>query len=115
MTQQLIALSLSPGTEQLRYWNGANGQAPGSRNWAGVNSKAVDGLVQTMLSSTDRTDFVAAVQALDRVLTSGRYFLPVWYQNIGRIAHAKQLHFPEKLPIYGDWPGFQPEVWWYQE
>lgn len=115
MTQQLIALSLSPGTEQLRYWNGANGQAPGSRNWAGINSAAVDGLVQTMLSSSDRADFVAAVQALDRVLTSGRYFVPVWYQNIGRIAHAKQLHFPEKLPIYGDWPGFQPEVWWYQE
>ena len=115
MTQQIIALSLSPGTEQLRYWGAANGVAPGSRNWAGINSPAVDGLVQTMLSSVDRTDFVAAVQALDRVLTSGRYVVPVWYQNIGRIAHAKQLHFPAKLPIYGDWPGFQPEVWWYQE
>ena len=115
MTQRLIAPSLSPGTEQLLYWNGAKGQEPGSRNWAGINSPAVDGLVQTMLSSSDRADFVAAVQALDRVLTSGRYFVPVWYQNIGRIAHAKQLHFPEKLPIYGDWPGFQPEVWWYQE
>lgn len=115
MTQQIVSLSLSPGTEQQRYFGGANGAAPGSRNWAGINSPAVDGLIQTMLSSTDRADFVAAAQALDRVLTNGRYVIPIWYQNIGRIAHAKQLHFPEKLPIYGDWPGFQPEVWWYQE
>ncbi|MDZ4312447.1 MAG: extracellular solute-binding protein [Cypionkella sp.] len=115
MTQLIVALSLSPGTEQLRYWGSANGAAPGSRNFAGVNAPVVDALVQTQLSSTDRADFVTAVQALDRVLTSGRYVVPLWYQNIGRIAHAKQLHFPEKLPIYGDWPGFQPEVWWYQE
>jgi len=115
MTQQVIALSLSPGTEQVRYFGGAMGAAPGSRNWAGINSAAVDGLIATMLAASDRADFVAAVQALDRVLTNGRYVIPIWYQNIGRIAHAKQLHFPEKLPIYGDWPGFQPEVWWYQE
>ncbi|MDB5664775.1 extracellular solute-binding protein [Cypionkella sp.] len=115
MTQQIVALSLSPGTEQLQYWGSVGVTQPGSRNWAGINSGAVDALVQVMLSSKDRTDFVAAVQALDRVLTTGRYFVPVWYSDIGRIAHAKQLHFPQKLPIYGDWPGFQPEVWWYQE
>ncbi|GLS85094.1 ABC transporter substrate-binding protein [Cypionkella aquatica] len=115
MTQEQIALSLSPGTEQYRYFGAANGAAPGSRNWAGIKSDAVDGLIGGMLAASDRSDFVAAVEALNRVLTAGRYFVPVWYQNIGRIAHAKQLHFPEKLPIYGDWPGFQPEVWWYQE
>ena len=54
-------------------------------------------------------------KALDRVLTSGRYVIPIWYQQVGRIAHSKALHYPEKLPLYGDWIGFQPEVWWYQE
>jgi peptide/nickel transport system substrate-binding protein len=31
------------------------------------------------------------------------------------VAHAKELHFPETLPMYGDWLGFQPELWWYEE
>lgn len=115
MTQHAVAPSLSPGTEQMQYWGSVGVDQPGSRNWAGINAPVVDALVQVMLSSTDRADFIAAVQALDRVLITGRYVVPVWYANIGRIAHAKQLRFPEKLPIYGDWPGFQPEVWWFQE
>jgi peptide/nickel transport system substrate-binding protein len=115
MTHYIRSLSLSPGTEQMQYWGSAGVTEPGSRNWMGMNSPAADGLIQTMLSSTDRADFVAAVQALDRVLISGRYVVPIWYSNISRMAHSKQLHFPTKLPIYGDWLGFQPEVWWYQE
>ncbi len=115
MTHYIRSLSLSPGTEQMQYWGSAGVTEPGSRNWMGMNAPAADGLIQTMLSSTDRADFVAAVQALDRVLISGRYVVPIWYSNISRLAHAKQLHFPTKLPIYGDWLGFQPEVWWYQE
>ena len=23
--------------------------------------------------------------------------------------------YPETVPMYGDWLGFQPEVWWYEE
>jgi len=25
------------------------------------------------------------------------------------------LNYPETLPIFGDWPGWQPDVWWYEE
>ena len=115
MTHYVRSLSLSPGNEQMLYWGAAGVTEPGTRNWMGMNSPAAEAMIKTMLSSADRTDFVAAVQALDRVLISGRYVVPVWYSNISRIAHAKQLQFPANLPIYGDWLGFQPEVWWYQE
>jgi len=115
MTHHIRSLSLSPGNEQMQYWGAAGVTEPGTRNWMGMNSPAAEAMIATMLSSTDRSDFVAAVQALDRILITGRYVVPVWYSNISRLAHAKQLHFPEKLPIYGDWLGFQPEVWWYQE
>ena len=50
--------------------------------------------------------------ALDRVLTAGRYVIPVSYPRVSRIAHAARLRHPQRLPIYGDWPGFLPEVWW---
>ena len=115
MTHHIRSLSLSPGNEQMQYWGAAGVTEPGTRNWMGMNSPAAEAMIATMLSSTDRADFVSAVQALDRILITGRYVVPVWYSNISRLAHARQLHFPEKLPIYGDWLGFQPEVWWYQE
>jgi peptide/nickel transport system substrate-binding protein len=68
-----------------------------------------------MLNSTAREDFIAATRALDRVLTAGRYVIPIWYTDRSRLAHRKELKFPAVLPIYGDWIGFQPDVWWYQE
>ena len=115
MTHYIRSLSLSPGNEQVLYWGSKGATEPGTRNWMGINSPAVDGLIQTMLATQQEEDFVATVRALDRVLTSGRYVIPFWYSDVSRIAHRKELHYPARLPIYGDWLGFQPDVWWYQE
>jgi peptide/nickel transport system substrate-binding protein len=68
-----------------------------------------------LLETDDPTAFRDTVEALDRVLTSGRYVIPIWYAKIGRLAHRRELHYPENLPLYGDWIGFQPDVWWYLE
>jgi peptide/nickel transport system substrate-binding protein len=115
MTHYIRSLSLSPGNEQTLYWGSAGVTEPGTRNWMGMNSPAAEAMIATMVAAPDATEFTSAVQALDRVLTSGRYVVPVWYSDVSRLAHRKELQFPARLPIYGDWPGFQPEVWWYQE
>lgn len=115
MTWYTRGLSLSPGNEQLLYWGSASADEQGSRNWMGVKSPAIDGLIQTMLTSENGEDFVAATQALDRVLTTGRYVIPVWHNPVSYIAHRKELKYPETLPIYGDWIGWMPDVWWYEE
>ena len=60
-------------------------------------------------------DYRAAVKALDRTLVSGRYIIPIWHQPIARLAHVKELRYSQNLPMYGDWIGFQPDVWWYEE
>ena len=78
-------------------------------------SPAAEAMIVKMVSSTNRADFVAATQGLDRVLTSGRYVIPFWYSDVSRLAHAKVLHYPDHVPIYGDWLGFLPDVWWYQD
>lgn len=108
------ALSLSPGNEQMLYWGARGVGEPGSRNWMGMSSPAAEAMVRAMLEARTPEEFTAAVRALDRVLTAGRYVIPGWYAPISRIAHDRNLHFPERLPLYGDWPGFQPEVWWYE-
>ncbi|OIQ45032.1 MAG: ABC transporter substrate-binding protein [Roseobacter sp. MedPE-SW] len=114
LTKVRRELSLSPGNEQKLYWGSAGAQQTGSRNLMGVTEPAVDAMIDTMLSVEASEDFVAATRALDRVLTAGRYVIPIWSFDKGRIAHARELKFPETLPIYGDRTGFMPDVWWYQ-
>ncbi|MEM9793917.1 MAG: extracellular solute-binding protein [Pseudomonadota bacterium] len=111
----LWGLSLSPGNEQSLYWGSASAGEQGSRNYIGVESAAVDTLIETMLAADDQEMFVAAVRALDRVLMSGRYVVPFWYPDVSYVAHDATLRFPEALPIYGDWIGFLPDVWWQEE
>lgn len=115
MTYYRRGLSLSPGNEQYNYYGSDTADVPGGRNLMGVKSPAVDALIETLLTSESQSDFVAAVKALDRVLTSGRYVIPIYQWNISRLAHSKNLHYPSQMPIFGDWPGWQPDVWWYAE
>lgn len=108
-------LSLSPGNEQRAYWGRDGIDTPGSRNWMGMDSPAAEGMIDRLLTSTNHDDFLAATRALDRVLTSGRYVIPIYQWNISRLAHVKGLRYPEKVPMYGDWIVWQPSVWWYDK
>ncbi|WP_420838881.1 extracellular solute-binding protein [Aliiroseovarius sediminis] len=109
------ALSLSPGNEQKLYWGSESADKEGTRNWMGVKSPAIDGLIDTMLNAKGQDEFRAATKALDRVLTTGRYVIPLGYTDLSHIAHVKELKYPERVPMYGDYLGFQPEIWWWQE
>ncbi len=115
MTFYRVALSLSPGNEQMFYWGPDGVTEPGSKNWMGMNSPAAVAMIDTMLNATSREDFIAATKALDRVLTTGRYVIPIYQYNLTRIAHAKELKYPEHIPMYGDWIDWQPMVWWWEE
>lgn len=109
------AFSLSPGNEQTYYWGAEYADQPGSRNLMGMKSPAAEAMIAEMLASRSREDFTAAVRALDRVLISGRYVIPIHEYSEGRIAHLKELKYPkDKLPIYGDGIWFLPEVWWHE-
>ena len=115
MTYYRRALSLSPGNEQTLYWGSSSADAPGGRNLMGARSPPIDGLVNTLLTSESNDDFVAAAQALDRVLTAERYVIPFYQWNAAFIGHADELQHPETIPLMGDWSGWEPDVWWYEE
>ncbi|MGB3407820.1 MAG: extracellular solute-binding protein [Jannaschia sp.] len=115
MTWNLWGLSLSPGNEQSAYWGPDGVETPGSRNLMGADNPAIPAMIDAMLSAPTQEDYVAAIRALDRVLTSGRYVIPVWYSPVSWIAHDASLTYPaDRLPIYGDWIGFLPDVWWFE-
>ncbi|MEM7520250.1 MAG: extracellular solute-binding protein [Pseudomonadota bacterium] len=107
------ALSLSPGNEQRFYWGSEAADQPGTRNVMGAQSPAIDAMIDTMLTARRAEEFTHATRALDRLLTAGRYVIPIWQFDEGRIAHKKELRFPDYIPIYGDGAEYMPAVWWY--
>ncbi len=107
-------LSLSPGNEQYLYWSSEVADKEGTRNIIGVKSKALDYLLSQLIEAKSEDQLFAITRAMDRVLTAGRYVIPIYYENVSRIAHNANLKFPKYTPIYGDRIGFLPDVWWHE-
>jgi len=101
--------SLSPGNEQLFYWGSAAAGQEGSRNYMGVKSKAIDAMIAAMLAATDRRDFVSAVRALDRVLLSGFYVVPLYFPPKQWVARWTRIEHPVATSLFG----YLPETWWH--
>ncbi|WP_224817068.1 extracellular solute-binding protein [Hasllibacter sp. MH4015] len=108
-------LSMSPGNEQRNYWGCEVAEQEGGRNLHGGCNPAIEAMIDQLLNSADQADYRAAVQALDRVLISERYVVPFHHNPISRLAFNAELNFPDYIPIYGDWIGWQPDVWWVEE
>jgi len=102
--------SLSPGNEQSIYWSSAAADQKGSRNLIGVKSAAVDAMIAALLSARERPDFVAAVRALDRVLISGAYVVPLFYLPEQWVARRAAINHPARTSLFG----FLPDTWWRQ-
>jgi peptide/nickel transport system substrate-binding protein len=102
--------SLSPGNEQTFYWGSAAADQPGTRNYMGIKSAAVDGMIAALLKAESREDFVTAVRALDRVLISGFYTIPLFHLPDQWLARWTRIGRPMATSLYG----YLPETWWRQ-
>jgi peptide/nickel transport system substrate-binding protein len=63
-----------------------------------------------LLQARSRTDFVAAVRALDRVLISGSYVVPLFYLPEQWVARRAYIRHSERTSLFG----FLPETWWHE-
>ncbi len=100
--------SLSPGNEQYFYFGAKAADNQGTRNYMGVKSAAVDAMISTMLEARERSDFVTTVRALDRLLMSGFYTIPVFNVPDQWIARWSRIERPAKSALVGS----LPETWW---
>ncbi len=108
MIKRYWGVSLSPGNEQQFYWGSEVGQKDGSRNYPGINSPAVDALIEKLISATNREELTTAIHALDRVLLWGHYVVPLYHSNKDRIAYWNFFEYPDAIPLYG----IVIESWW---
>jgi len=100
--------SLSPGNEQSFYWGSAAADQPGTRNYMGAKSPAIDAMIAALVQARSRADLIAAVRALDRVLISARYVVPLFYRPGQWVARWTRVRHPEATSAYG----VLPETWW---
>ena len=66
-------------------------------------------MIEALLSAEDRESFVSATRALDRVLLSGDYVVPLFYLPRQWVAYWRSLERPENTPLYG----YQIDTWWH--
>lgn len=108
MTPYTFSANAQPGNEQFNRWGKANATRPGSLNIAGVSSDAVDAMIARMLAARAREDYRDAVRALDRVLLSGFYVLPLFFAKDQWVARSASVKRPRETPLFG----LTPEMMW---
>ena len=108
MLQYDWPVSLSPGNEQFFRWGSDAAITEGTYNYAGVKSAGVDAMIKALLEANDSENFVAAVRALDRLLLSGDYVVPLFHLPKQWLAYWKRLKRPPDTPLYG----YQIDTWW---
>jgi peptide/nickel transport system substrate-binding protein len=108
MIQYYWPVSLSPGNEQSFRWGSEAAVTDGSFNYPGVKSQGVDAMIEAVLKADDDENFVSAVRALDRVLLSGDYVIPLFHLPRQWVAHWANLKRPSTTPLYG----YQIDTWW---
>jgi microcin C transport system substrate-binding protein len=107
---QRFSFSSTPGDSLRSYFTSQAAALKGSQNLAGIADPVIDALVDKIIGADSRPALVTACKALDRVIRSGRYWIPHWYKGSHWIACWDVFGRPEGKPRYAR--GI-PETWWY--
>jgi microcin C transport system substrate-binding protein len=99
-----------PGSALRNYFSSEFATTKGSRNLAGIADPVIDALVEKAVAAQSQAQLNTACRALDRVLRSGRYWIPHWNKASFWIAYWDQFGYPPTKPRYARGA---PETWWY--
>ena len=102
-----------PGTDQIDRFGSKAADTPGSSNFIGLKSPAVDAILNALVRAQTLQQLTDAVHALDRVLMHGYYVVPQWYNATHRIAFKRDLQWPTTLPLYYSAEDWVVSMWWW--
>jgi microcin C transport system substrate-binding protein len=110
ITVDRFGFSATPGESLRSYFSSQAAALKGSNNLAGIADPTVDALIEAVIAAQSRAELRTACRALDRVIRSGRYWIPHWYKPSHWIAYWDVFGHPARGPRYAR--GI-PETWWY--
>jgi microcin C transport system substrate-binding protein len=100
-----------PGSSLRNYFSSDFARTRGSSNLAGIADPVVDALVEKAVGAQTQATLNNTCRALDRVLRSGRYWIPHWNKASFWIAYWDQFGFPPNKPRYARGA---PDTWWHE-
>src|SRR6266536_530997 len=110
LTIQRFTFSSTPGDSLRSYFSSQAAAMKGSQNLAGISDPVIDALIDTIIAADSRTSLATACRVLDRVIRTGRYWVPHWYKASHWLAYWDVFGRPATKPRYAR--GI-PETWWY--
>ena len=109
-TVHRLSFSSTPGDSLRTYFSSQAAALKGSQNHAGIADPTVDKLIDIIIAANTREELITACRALDRVIRSGRYWIPHWYKASHWLAYWDVFSRPPQKPKYAR--GVL-ETWWY--
>jgi microcin C transport system substrate-binding protein len=73
---QRFGFSNTPGDSLPTFFTSRAAGMRGSQNVGGIADPVIDALVERVIAANSRIGLVSACKALDRVIRSGRYWVP---------------------------------------
>jgi microcin C transport system substrate-binding protein len=110
LTVQRFSFSSTPGDSLRSYFSSQAAAMQGSQNLAGISDPGIDALIDKIIGADSRTNLRTACKVLDRMIRSGRYWVPHWYKASHWLAYWDVFGRPATKPRYAR--GI-PETWWY--
>jgi microcin C transport system substrate-binding protein len=110
LTVQRFSFSSTPGDSLRSYFSSQAAALRGSQNLVGISDLVIDELIDKIIAADSRRSLTTACKVLDRVIRSGRYWVPHWYKASHWLAYWDVFGRPATKPRYAR--GI-PETWWY--
>ncbi len=107
-----FGLGLTPGEGMRSTFGSEAASLPGSRNVSGIAVAAVDALIEKALVVDTREQLTFICRAIDRILRSGHYWVPMWNKPNHLVAYWDLFGRPERGPRYDIGV---VSTWWYDE
>jgi microcin C transport system substrate-binding protein len=112
LTVQRFSFSSTPGDSLRSYFSSQAAMMRGSQNLGGISDPVIDALIDKIIASDSRTSLRTPCRVLDRVIRTGRYWVPHWYKASHWLAYWDVFGRPAIKPRYAR--GI-PETWWYDQ
>jgi microcin C transport system substrate-binding protein len=110
LTVQRFGFSGTPGDSLRSYFSSQAAGLKGSQNLVGIADPVIDALIERIIAADTRPGLVNACKVLDRIIRSGRYWVPHWYKPSHWLAFWDLFGRPATKPRFAR--GI-PETWWY--
>jgi microcin C transport system substrate-binding protein len=110
LTVQRFGFSNTPGDSLRTFFASQAAAMRGSQNLAGISDPVIDALIDKIIAADSRANLTTSCRVLDRVIRSGRYWVPHWYKPSHWLAYWDVFSRPATKPRYARGA---PDIWWY--